>query len=133
MIQLLTLKYFLKLLHQLEHIQNHEKNKLHGHSFELCVTLQTDAQSPAPRGEVDDIVESTILKPFNNVNMNDHLSPSSGEKIVELFFQKLLVTPIGVKLQSVELKETEKNSFLCSKVPISKIAQNEKSIDFSMG
>lgn len=89
---------------------------LHGHeySLEVGVAGRVDERTGlvATRHDLDQWVETAILKPFDKTFLNDHLGNTSGEIIVLEFYRLLSqVLPSSLGL-SLRVRETRKNSFV---------------------
>jgi 6-pyruvoyltetrahydropterin/6-carboxytetrahydropterin synthase len=130
----LTRLYKIRCVHQHYNpdlsVEENEKiyykcSRMHGHEYKVEVTVsgQIDTQTglAISRAELDEIVETKVVKPLDLSFLNDHVGNTSGEIIVNHIHQ-ILVKSLGNRLIKVTLRETRKNSF--SSLP----AQNHDSV-----
>lgn len=124
---LLTKKYTLSALHRHHNPELSAKenenlyrkcSRVHGHEYKIEVTLRgtLDAKTglAADRSTMDRIVQKTLLAPLSGGFLNDHVGNTSGEIIVEKFFQILQGALPPGQLVRVRVRETRKNSFSSS-------------------
>lgn len=90
-------------------------SNVHGHSYILEVGLEGDVLQPwgviCPRTEWDKIVEQTIIEPYQGQFLNKYLGNTSGEIILEKFYEKLAVHFQPNYKLKLSLRETRRNSF----------------------
>lgn len=100
----------------LEHELKINRGKVHGHNYQLEVTVKGN---PDPihgmtiaRDVLDQIVKKKILDVFDHRYLNNQLEHTSGEWIVSEWHKILQESELGHQLVGLQLQETAKNRFL---------------------
>ena len=112
-----TRRYNLSLLHSIpEDNVGIECSGLHGHDFKLEVTVTKSpdfsSDNVINKNQLDHVVQTEILNPYNNTIINQSFSLGTGEVIAQNFLQKLKsVSDLPFRVVSVQLIETRKNFF----------------------
>ncbi|MCM2281285.1 MAG: 6-carboxytetrahydropterin synthase [Bdellovibrionaceae bacterium] len=121
---LFTRQYLIRALHHLENpalsaVENERLYgvcfRLHGHDYKVQVTIESEVD-PATglckfRRELDAIVERELIQPFDGKNLNDTFRNTSGEALVNLFYDRLRPhVPQEIRL-ALAIQETRKNYF----------------------
>ena len=92
--------------------------KTHGHDYQVEVTLDgrlnLETGLIIRYGDMDQIVEESILKPYHKTDLNEAFGNTSGEIIVEKFYLRLKEAFLNydplLKMR-LNLRETQKNAF----------------------
>jgi 6-pyruvoyltetrahydropterin/6-carboxytetrahydropterin synthase len=114
-----TKRYILSAVHRhhnpdLSEAENQELYRkcsaVHGHEYKVEVTLKT-ALPHMDRKKVDEIVREKIIRPMTGQYLNEIVGNTSGEIIVQKFFDILKPSFAEGELVRVTLRETRKNSF----------------------
>lgn len=98
-----TVRFTFEAAHNLK---GHPKcGRLHGHSYQLCVTIETEPSIPISGdfGEIKRIVREHVIEKFDHQYLNDLINYPSAERIVwatwdilaPLFKGKLVEVGIG--------------------------------------
>lgn len=124
---ILTKSYRLRAIHSLHQPQfSDDQNnyhfrhcgKVHGHEYKIEVSLRGELDSRAQwvfdRDQLDQLVETHVIQPFDKTNLNVFFANTSGEALAHEFYKILKNTPIGPKLYSLAIQETRKNRFLAT-------------------
>lgn len=91
-------------------------SRLHGHEYILEVTvtgsLPRETGLLVRREDLDEVVERAILERFQGRNLSETFPHTTGEALAREFFRLLADNlPGGLRLVSVKVRETSKNSF----------------------
>ena len=97
-------------------------SRLHGHDYRIEVTVtgpvKGDSGLLVQRELSDEIVESRLIEKFRLTNLSAFFSNTAGEALASEFFSILRTHfPDPLRLSSVLVRETPKNSFLVGDLP----------------
>jgi 6-pyruvoyltetrahydropterin/6-carboxytetrahydropterin synthase len=118
-------RYQLPALHQLksDHYSSETNqrifgacSRLHGHDYQLEVTLSGEADSHngllINRDDLDRMVKQHCIDPFSGRNLSAHFSHTTGEALAVEFYKLLQQhLPPNLSLKRLTVNETAKNSF----------------------
>jgi len=103
-----TRRYQFQSVHSLNVCDLQER--LHGHDFQLEVCCSSDQIH-----RLDELIKKEILPQIHGRNLNQLLSPATGELLVEWIDAKLRRSKLSPFLVGIALQETRKNRFVSAK------------------
>lgn len=92
-----------------------QEDFIHGHDYSLDINIAGPLNESGwifSREALDQIVHSSFLSKLDRSWVNDSVLPATGENLAEFAFKSIQkALPQTLKLMSLELHETRKNTF----------------------